>query len=132
MFSSFIDPAAPEALHSSCYHAVTAPRVLSVLLASQSVAYREPRIAVPHQPKRRKRLAFSLMFAAFALALPIRFERTTLALGKPCSIQLSYGSGWDGWIGGVRGGAELVMKREVAQAKAVRCRIFWRVFWLLA
>jgi integrase len=25
-------------------------------------------------------------------ALPIRFERTTLALGKPCSIQLSYGS----------------------------------------
>jgi hypothetical protein len=27
------------------------------------------------------------------VAPPIRFERTTLALGKPCSVQLSYGGG---------------------------------------
>lgn len=34
-----------------------------------------------------------LRIALFSRAPPIRFERTTLALGKPCSIQLSYGGG---------------------------------------
>jgi hypothetical protein len=33
------------------------------------------------------------VFAVLEEAPPIRFERTTLALGKPCSVQLSYGGG---------------------------------------
>ena len=75
------------------FHAVTTPRVLLRPAASHSVPHRNPLTAVPHQAKRRKRPAFSLFFAVLAMAPPARIELATLALGKPCSIQLSYGGG---------------------------------------
>ena len=75
------------------FHAVTTPRVPLRPFASQSVPYRRPPPAVPHQAKRRKRPVFSLFFAVLAMAPPARIELATLALGKPCSIQLSYGGG---------------------------------------
>jgi hypothetical protein len=76
----------------SRYHAITTPRVFLCPTASRSVAYRVRAVgcAAPSEPS--ETVGVALLFAAFALALPIRFERTTLALGKPCSIQLSYGS----------------------------------------
>ncbi len=43
----------------------------------------------PKAPVRSRRCAVHRR----EIAPPIRFERTTLALGKPCSIQLSYGGG---------------------------------------
>src|SRR6478609_4476000 len=75
------------------FHAIAPPRVSSRPTASQSVPYRWPPTAVPHQAKRRKRPVFSLFFAVLAVAPPARIELATLALGKPCSIQLSYGGG---------------------------------------
>src|SRR6478609_5553023 len=75
------------------FHAIAPPRVSSRPTASQSVPYRELPPAVPHQAKRRKRPVFSLFFAVLAMAPPARIELATLALGKPCSIQLSYGGG---------------------------------------
>ena len=73
----------PLLLASRRYHAVTTPRVSCRPTASHSVPHRAAPRAVPHQANRRKPLAFALLFAVLALALPIRFERTTLALGKP-------------------------------------------------
>jgi hypothetical protein len=73
--------------------AVTTPRVSSRPTASQSVPHLGPPTAVPHQAKRRQRPVFSLFLAVLAMAPPARIELATLALGKPCSIQLSYGGG---------------------------------------
>ena len=75
------------------FHAVTTPRVPRRPSASHSVPDRGPPPAVPHQAKRRKRPSFSSFFAVLAMAPPARIELATLALGKPGSIQLSYGGG---------------------------------------
>lgn len=78
---------------ASRFHAIATPHVSSRPTASHSVPHREPPLAVPHQAKRRKRPAFSLIFAVLAMAPPARIELATLALEKPRSVQLSYGAG---------------------------------------